>query len=1031
MTCSARPRVSPAAFLHPVLGLAVAALVLLPSAPLAAQGGAMQVRVTSNERPVVEATVDLIFMGRVLHRAGTDAEGLMTVAALPAGTFTVRVEALGYRRHLEEGVRVELGGKVEVDIDLEEQAIELEGITVQSERTRIERENTEFSTRIDDIAIKMLPLSHDAREIVALTPGARPGHVWGGANFQANSYRIDGLSANHPGMGGDLLQPSVNWIDEIHVRGLGAGAEHGGFQGGLIDVVTKRGTNTFEGMLRTNFEDGALNASNLVSTEIGREVSGRYDVEGEVRGPLIPDRLHYYLSGTRISETRQALNHLRQFEDRIAPIAEERTEEKLFGKLNWTPRPTHEFTLSAAYTNVTADNFEITGYEAPGASHRYTSPTWFVNTSWRSILGNWGIVEARANHFSNDERRDSYGGEDVPGVSTFALTPPFNAYRNNPYTLRSAPTSSAANVMGTFRLPTGSVEQVLRIGGEYMRGTFLNRRIRNGGMTWLPTNSGAFEPDDPATWNSFTWLPSQWGGEVHLDADVTNASAFAQTALTLGSRVVVTPGVRWNRWEGFLTTRQGERFRAVEDQAWDPRIGISLALVEDGTFVAKGHWGRFHQDLITQMFDRAAGADVFTNEEIWYYWGDRFTDPGTRFSEAERDALAAQNLFRRESVVALNETGPVLDYKQPYIDQWLVALEKQFGYGVKMEALYTRRSNRAMVALVDRNRASNYTRFERVRVFDSSGILLPYSGGSVFLEEVYLPNYVLLERIRCKVTADCPDAASIPDMPYADSVNLTWNPDHVLTTAPDAKREFNQFQFTLEIAQPLWGASFSFVTTHLEGNLDNVSGYTDPEEFTPGPYVRVNEGVNAYGTLENFADKEAKLSIWGNLGERTRVGGFWTFRTGDHYSPRFRITHLGFNQYRVNTGPATMAGGGLTLTDRGDNLDYALFWPLEGHHVYVGPRGRPTLRRRANLDLRVEHMFDFQGSDLALSLELFNVAGDESITELQTMVNNGPDYWYYLRDQLPFSGVPANQYYQAAQERVRPRSLRLGVAVYF
>jgi hypothetical protein len=140
------------------------------------------------------------------------------------------------------------------------------------------------------------------------------------------------------------------------------------------------------------------------------------------------------------------------------------------------------------------------------------------------------------------------------------------------------------------------------------------------------------------------------------------------------------------------------------------------------------------------------------------------------------------------------------------------------------------------------------------------------------------------------------------------------------------------------------------------------------------------------------------------------------------------MTGQGYNRYRVNTGPTEMGSGGLLLSDRGDELDFRLFWPLEGHHVYVGPRGRPTLKRRANLDLRVEHLFDVRGSDLALSLELFNVFGDGAITELNTMVNNGPDYWYDVPDPR---GTPANQYYRAVEERVRPRSFRLGMAVYF
>lgn len=997
--------------------------------PGAAQGGSLLVRVKADSVPVSGAVVQLFFFDQLLIELDSDADGEARMAALAAGTFRVEVEALGYRSESRE-VRVEVDAQSVLEVELEEEAISLEGITVLSDRVRIDVEDTEFSSRFDELAIQMLPLAHSARELVALTPGARPGHVWGGASFQANSYRIDGLSANHPGLGGDALEPSIHWIEEVSVRGLGAGAEYGGFQGGLIDIVTKRGTDEFQGMLRSTFEDGALNASNLVDTEIGREVSSRYDIEGEVRGPLIDGQLHYYLSGTAVRQQQQALNHLATEEGRLAPISEVSTETKLFGKLNWAPVAGHEFVLSGAHTGMTADNFDITGYEAADATTRYSSPTWFLTGSWTGVVGSWGLVEARVNRFSTDQRHDSYGGIDTPGLSIFALNPPYTAYVNAPLTLRSNPTSTSATLETTVRIPTGPFEQELKLGAEYTRGSFFNERVRNGEQTWHAVRSSEFDPTAPASWSRFTWVPSTWGGEVHLDADVTNAAAYAQSALALGSRVVLTPGVRWSEWTGDLTNRNGERFRAVQDQAIDPRIGVSLDVTGNGTFVLKGHWGRFHQDLISQMFDRVEGADVFTNEEIWYYWGERFTDPTTTFTEAERDALAADGIFRRESVITLNETGPVDGYKQPYIDQWLVAVEKSLGFGAKFEALYTERSNHDMVALVDRNRATNYTRFENVRVFDAGGSLIPFSGGSVFLEEVYLPNYVILDRLRCKANTDCPDDPMVPNMVLGDSVGLTWDPDYVLTTAPGARREFRQFQASLELAQPTWGASVSFVVSDLKGNLDNVSGYTDPETFGAGPYVRVNEGVNAYGNLENSARKEAKASVWGTF-RRTRLGAFWTYRSGDHYSPQFRVTGLDLNRFRVNTGPAQMGSGGLTLTDYGDELDYKLFYPLTGHRIFVGPRGLPTLKHRANVDVRVEHPFNLLDSEVAVSLELFNIFGDESVTDLQTMVNNGPDYWHYLRESQPFNGITANQYYQAPEERVQPRSIRLGLVMYF
>ena len=333
-----------------------------------------------------------------------------------------------------------------------------------------------------------------------------------------------------------------------------------------------------------------------------------------------------------------------------------------------------------------------------------------------------------------------------------------------------------------------------------------------------------------------------------------------------------------------------------------------------------------------------------------------------------------------------------------------------------------------MVALVDLNRDVNYTRFKSIRVYDSGGSLIPYEGGSLFLPELWVPNDVLRQRLACLAFADCTDVPGVPGMTYADTMNLAWiGPDYRLTVAPDAKREFGQFQFTVEVVQPRWGASFSFVATDLKGNLDNVTGYTDPETFDAGPYVRVNEGVNSYGYLENFADKEGKVSIWGDLPWGMRGGAFWTYRTGDHYSPQFRISGIGLFRFRANTGALNVGRNG--TTSQGQELDYRFLSGLENHFVFVGPRGRPTLRNRAVVDLHLERGFIVQGRTVAATLDVFNVLGDKAINELQNMVNNGRDWWPDLGKT--WRSTPSNQHYGATLERVQPRTIRMGMAVAF
>jgi hypothetical protein len=1017
--------------------------VLLGFPPtLVAQEGSVHVRVRGDVGPLSGATVDLLQGGRVARSSLTDAAGGVRFTGLTAGVYQVRVQAPGHRAHPGEPFSLSVGERRVVEVEMLPEAVELEGITVRVDPIQIRREDADFATLVEERTIGLLPVAYDARELVALTPGARAENVWGGANFQANSYQIDGLGANHPGLGGSLFEPSTNWIERVEVRGLGAGAEHGGFQGGQVNVVTKSGGEAFSAMLRTMVSADPLSGSNLVLSEIGSEVKTRVDLEGEVRGPLIPDRLLYYLGGTYIDRSSRVLNHV-DFQSRFLPVEEGLSVRKGFGKLTWTPDRRNRVNFSGAYFGNRVNHYGLTGYEGPGATSDRSSPTWFGSVDWRRLMHGGAILEARVNRFQQDSRTEPAQGKDAPGVKLWALTPPYYVYRNDPLTLHSASSSSSAEVAWSLPVEIAGEEHALSVGGEVTRGKFLDRRTRNGGMTWMPVEWEGLDPEDPSTWANPEegYVPTEWGGEVDLDSEVLNTAAFVQGSLSFG-RFALSPGVRWGTWRGWVNPATGEKFQAVEDQAFDLRIGATLSLTEAGTTVLKGHWGRYHQDLIGQMFDRAAGPGAFTDQEIWYYHGDGRSLPPTSFTEEERDALAG-GVFTKESAIFLNETGPVTGYRQPYIDQWLVGLERQFGRSVKFEALFTRRTNHDMIALVDRNRETNFTHFERVRVHmgGTGGAPLPRSGQSgvsaatVFMTDLYVPNNVVLEELR--YCAANPGVCELPPgLSLADTASLSWNPDYVLTMAPDATRGFWQLQLGFDFSRPDWGGALSLVWTGLKGNLDNVSGYADPAEFGPGPYVRLNEGVNAFGSLPNFAETEGKISLWGQLPGGFKGGAFLTSRSGDRYSPQFRISAQRSQYgYKANAGPGRHCYPSDPTCEEfpGDPLPIQFFQPLEGQDVFIGPRGNEQTERYSSLDLRVERVFEFPSFSLGLAFDLFNALGVDSVTEVQNLLNHGQrlGYYHFEDASTSFRKLWAGKWFGSPLERAAPRRLRVGMTAYF
>lgn len=981
--------------------------------------------------PLAHANVVLLLDARTIRYATTDSTGTFRWERIaPDQDYTLSVRRLGYRMRTLYSFALRAGETRTVTVRLELRPVALPGVSAEAAGVKVDARSAAVATEIPQLAVQLMPLAHDPKEAVRLTPGARPEQVWGGSNIQANNYQLDGLSANHPGIGGDLVQPSLNWIERIEVKGLGAGAEYGNFQGGVVNIVTRRGTNERQVSFRSSMESHALNASNLVSTEIGSEVESRYDLSGDVAGAIVRDRLFYFVAGDLIRRDARALNHFLTGGRYIGePDAQRQT--KVFGKLTWKPGSRDVVEGTAGRIDDHTERYGLTGYETPAASWRYTSPTLFSTLSWTRLWARWSTMEAKLNGFDRDERQLPYGGADMPGMQLFALRPPVQAFNNAPLTLVHHPSSMSGSLTWSLGLRTGGLDQILKLGIEQSRGSFTDQRQRNGGMTWRPTRRGDLNPDDPATWpfSSAPFIASTWGGEVDLHAQVENTAAFAQAGLALGPRLVLTPGIRWGRWSGWLLPHgdASARFLALRDREWDPRIGLVANPFGDGSFLAKLHWGRYHQSMVAQFFDRVRGGDVFTNEETWFYYGPGFSDPATHFSAAQRDSLAASHVFTKQSQIVLNETGPVGEYRQPYVDQWVLSLEKAFGTSVKMKGTYVRRANHDMVALVDVNRATNYTAFDNVYVLDANGDPLLFAGSSVFLNRVYVPNFVLRQRLLCKADADCIDVPGVPGMTLKDTARLSWNPQYVLTNAPDARRRFDQLQMVLEVAQPTWGGSVSWVLTRLMGNLDNVSGYDDPAQYSAGPYVRVNEGVNAYGYLPNYSGSELKISVYGMLPWKFRGGIYYTEANGDHYSPVFTLSGMGFYRYFVNRQATYHTPGGTG----GQELDYRFFASMEGHNEFTGPRGGPTMAERTQLDFHLEHAIPGPVKHASLALDVFNFMNSNAVTKLNTSVNNGINYYYFLTPPIGYARIDANQYYEAVLQRMPPRTLRLGLNVAF
>ncbi len=991
-------------------GVLVALLLALAPRPAAAQEtGTLQGTVRDEAgAPLAGVGVEVVQAGGARFRRGTrtDAGGRFILPRIPSRPLRLRVAHPGYAG--EALLQLAPGETRVQDLVARPRLVIIDTVTVTSRNSVvIRREDTEFATEVDEAAIRLLPLRPDVDEVVALTPGARGAQVWGGATEQANNYQVDGLAANHPGVGGDLVSLSLDWLEAVEVRGLGAAAEYGNFQGGLVNLVTKSGTNTRQGAVRTLVDAAPLSASNLEEYDVATETDARYDLQAEARGPLVRDRLFYYVAGQLVRRTDRVVNHLRTRDGFFGPDPVQAEERRAFGKLSWHPTGADRLTLSGGYTDARVDRYGATGYE-DGAYVRAAAPTLFATGQYSRVLGRTAVLEASVAGFTRDERRDPYGDPAVPGVVLFGtgVRPSYNAPE---FRQRLAPSSLTAGASVAWEARTWGARHRLKAGGELSGGGWIYERLRNGGMTWRPSFGRSYEGFDPQstpTWVRTGFVPVTFGGEVRLRSDVRNGAAYVQDHIDLGSRLSISPGVRLGWWSGYLTPAGdvGPRFRAVRDRAWDPRLGVTLDVTGRNDLVAKAHWGRYHQGLFAQFFDRAEGGNVFQNEQLWYYFG-RPESASRTFGAAERDALALAGRLQLREEVRLNETGPVVDYRQPYVDQLVVGVEKQAGRWWKGELVYVNRRNGNMMALVDRNREINYTEFPALRVFDAAGNPVTFHGEQVVLPRLYLPNFMLVDQIKAaaRVGGELP-----PGLDYADTLALVWDPDYVLTRAKGGRRVMHQGQLVVRMAHPRVGGTASLVYTRLQGNLDNVSGYHESARFA-GPYVNPNQGVNAFGWLGNSAELELKVWVYGALPRGFRGGLSWTQASGDRAEPTFQVSS--FYTYRDSLGR--------TFAPR-------LVAPASGQPLYLRERGINQLPMRSLVDLHLERGLRRMGAEWMLTADLFNVLGTATPTRYNTIVNGE------VAPGAPLGGgIEPEMVYAAVRERVRPRTLRLGASIRF
>jgi hypothetical protein len=596
----------------------------------------------------------------------TDAEGRFIAPFLVPAMYDVRVELTGFKTIEQKGIMVRLGQRSRLNFTLAVSQVQ-ETVEVVGSSPVIDLSSTTAGGVMDSDMLKQLPVGRNFTQTLYLVPGvsdssgvgaANPSI--GGASGLENSYVVDGVNITSTGFGGVGIYTIVygslgtgvttDFIKETQVKTAGFEAEYGQASGGVVNVVTKSGTNQFHGSLFGYHSPEWLEASwdqlQTPNGTINTTESVNSDVGVTAGGPIIKDKLFafgafnpQYATLTRVAPQGFPLESL-------GPQDRNRTIYSYAGKLTWQASANHRFDASffgdpskgemgpqrgSSLLGENTDAYsELTSYGGHNMSIRYDgilTPNWFIEGS-----------VARAKFFF----------EELPSVDEwqtrdFTVTPTGRSGgigfyeanlpgQNLQFTLKS---TNIVNAGGTHQFRYGVQYDDI----EYTRGTSRTGptfTLSNG----VQTRTGALLYIQPApelgpNGKYYNVIRANYGPEPLTTQQYLNW--FAQDTWQLNNNFTIKAGIRWER-----QTLVGSDDPALcfDDEVrvgdggsgngnpiaceytwtnnWSPRVGAIWDPTGNGKAKIYANWGRFYVKIPNDLAARALSADAGVSRADYY-----------------------------------------------------------------------------------------------------------------------------------------------------------------------------------------------------------------------------------------------------------------------------------------------------------------------------------------------------------------------------------------------------------------------------
>jgi len=264
---------------------------------------------------VPNATVTLNNLGTNEKRTTqSNSSGEYNFTLLAVGHYSVTVKAAGFQTSIAKDIAVEAGDRARYDVHLQ-LGSESTTIEVTASTPLLQADTATVSSTVTARAVQDLPLNgRNFVQLVDLVPGANEGAGNGlssgmrpddrrsnaaglsvnGQDDTLNNWVVDGVDDNERIIGTIGVKPNVEGIQEVTVQTNNYAAEVGRTAGGVVNIVTRSGTNAFHGSVYEFFRNNIFDARNVLQTTGNQPELRQNQYGGSIGGPVFKNKMFFY-----------------------------------------------------------------------------------------------------------------------------------------------------------------------------------------------------------------------------------------------------------------------------------------------------------------------------------------------------------------------------------------------------------------------------------------------------------------------------------------------------------------------------------------------------------------------------------------------------------------------------------------------------------------------------------------------------------------------------------------------------------------